>query len=128
MRVRGAEWAALLALGCLLASSPALAAGKSCFYARNVGGFSAPNDRTLYVRAGVRDVYELKLFSTCLDIGWVNSLALVSRPSSFICEGSNVDVDVVTRGSGFGRQRCPVTTVRKLTPEEIAALPKRDRP
>ena len=29
---------------------------------------------------------------------------------------------------GLGRQRCPVTEIRKLTPDEVAALPSGARP
>ena len=36
--------------------------------------------------------------------------------------------DVVVHDIGIGRQSCPVTGVRKLTPDEVAALPKNARP
>jgi hypothetical protein len=39
-----------------------------------------------------------------------------------------MDAEVITHSPGLGRQRCAVRNVRKLTPEEIAALPKRGRP
>lgn len=108
--------------------APPKKAARACFPVRSANGFKAPDDRTLYVAVGVRDVWRLDMFGNCFDLDWVNGLALVSRPSSFVCEGDNVDVDVVTRGTAFGRQRCPVTSVRKLTAQEVAALPKKDRP
>ena len=126
--------AALVALG-VAASSPAFAADKdklpadaaqrSCFYTRNADGFAAPDDKTLYVRVGVRDVYRFDMFAPCLDLDWNQRLALVSRSSSWICSG--MDADVITH-SPIGPQRCPVRHVRKLTPEEVAALPKKARP
>ena len=85
-------------------------------------------DQNLYLRVGAHDIYRAKLFSSCFDIAWVHRLALVSRSSSLICEGPNLDVDVVVRSVGIGRQRCPVTSIRKLTPDEVAALPNGARP
>jgi hypothetical protein len=101
------------------------AAKRACFFTRNVNGFAAPDDRTLYVRVGVRDVYKFDMFGSCPDIDWNQSLALVSRPSSSICSG--MDAEVISH-SAIGPQRCPVRNVQKLTAEEVKALPKRARP
>ena len=124
--------AALLTLGAA-ASTPALAKDKApgasaqhaCFFTRNADGFAAPDDKTLYVRVGVRDVYKFEMFGTCPDIDWNQRLALVSRASSSICTG--MDAEVITH-SPIGPQRCPVRNVQKLTPEEVAALPPKARP
>jgi hypothetical protein len=97
-----------------------------CFYTRNVTSFAAPDDKTLYVRVGVRDVYRFDMFGTCPDIDWNQRLALVSRGSSWICNG--MDAEVITHATGLGHQRCPVAHMHKLTPEEVAALPRRARP
>jgi hypothetical protein len=39
-----------------------------------------------------------------------------------------MDAEVVTHAAGIGRQKCMVRHMRKLTPEEVAALPKHARP
>lgn len=108
--------------------SKAPKARNACFTARNVNNFAAVDDQNLYVRVGVRDVYHLTMFGNCFDLSWVNALGLVSRGGSFICEGDLTGVDVVTREAGGRPMSCPVSNIRKLTPEEIAALPKRARP
>jgi Family of unknown function (DUF6491) len=100
----------------------------SCFWANRIQNFAAVDQRNLYLRVGIHDIYRAKLFSNCFDISWVHRLALVSRSSSLICEGPNLNVDVVIRDVGLGRQRCPVTEIRKLTPDEVAALPSGARP
>jgi hypothetical protein len=100
----------------------------SCFWASRVENFAAVDQQNLYLRVGIKDVYQAKLFSTCLNLDWVHRLALVSNPSSLICEGPTMNLDVVVRDAGAGRQRCNVTNVRKLTPDEVAALPKGARP
>jgi hypothetical protein len=97
-----------------------------CFYTKMVSGFSAPDDKTLYVRVGAREVYRFDMFGHCPDIDWNQNLALVSRPSSWICNG--MDAEVITHSPGIGQQRCPVAHMQKLTPEEVAALPRRARP
>jgi hypothetical protein len=122
----------VLALSGLAVQTPALAqpkpkTGGACFYGSNADGFSAANDRTVYVRAGIRDVYELKLFAPCIDVDWAQHIALRSRSGDFICEGNNVDVEVITP-SPIGHQRCQVTSVHKLTEADVAAMPKKDRP
>ena len=106
-------------------AEPAKAPARSCFSANNVSNFSAPDDQTVYLRVGVRDVYRLDLFSRCTDIDWNHGIAIVSRGGSSICSG--MDATIVTKGP-IGPQRCEVRTVTKLSPEEIAALPPKQKP
>lgn len=120
------------ALPGLMAQTPATAApdkpSNACFYGHNADGFSAKGDRTVYVRAGIKDIYELTLFAPCLDIDWAQHIALKSRGGDdFICEGTNVDYEIISP-SVTGRQRCEVSSVHKLTDAEVAAMPKKDRP
>jgi hypothetical protein len=125
---------ATAAVAALAIASPAFAAGgqskppqphRDCFWAQNVNGFAAPDEHTVNIKVGVHDVYQMELFGTCPDVDWNNRIALVSRGSSNICSG--LDAEIVTR-SPIGPQRCPVRNIRKLTPAEVAALPKRGRP
>jgi hypothetical protein len=111
---------------CAAAQAADKPAGKNqCFWARNVTSFAAPDEHTVYVRVGVRDVYKFDLMIPCPDIDWRQSLAIKSTTDS-ICTG--MDADIITRAPGLGRQRCPISHMQKLTPEEIAALPKRAKP
>lgn len=117
---------AMLLLATGQATAETAKAPKACFSARNVANFAAVDDRTLNIRVGVRDVYQLDLAAICPDIESQNEIAIKSRGSSFIC--SPFDATVIARGP-FGRsQRCEVRGIRKLTLDEIAALPSRDRP
>jgi len=97
-----------------------------CFVRRNINGFSAPNDRTVYIRVGVSDIWRLDLMTECTGLSFRNAFRLEARPATaWIC--SPLDATVIVRQTGIS-QRCPVTAMHKLTPDEIAALPKRDRP
>ena len=122
--------AALLTLAATAAGgadSPAKAPTQNqCFWTRNVTSFAAPDDHTVYVRVNSHDVYKFDLMGSCPDVDWNQRLALVSRGGSNICSG--MDAEIVTHATGLGRQRCPVQHMQKLTPEEIAALPKGARP
>jgi hypothetical protein len=102
---------------------------QSCFWGHDVENFNAPDDRHVYLRVGVNQVYALTLFAPCLDIDWNQSIGLVAQGGGdWICEGSGLNVEVVTHATGLGRQRCQVTSVRKLSPAEVTALPKKYRP
>jgi hypothetical protein len=114
-------------------SSPASAPARSsrpqraCFNVRMIDNFTAPDDSTVYIRANVNEIYRLKLFAPCLNVDWDQSIALQDRSgSSWICDP--MDAELLVHASGIGMQRCPVSELRKLTPAEVAALPKRARP
>jgi hypothetical protein len=119
---------AAIALAALAAAGSAHAAPRShqqCFYARNVNGFTALSDRVVNVRVGVGDIYQFELMTPCPDLRWNEGMGLISRGSDWICSG--IDAEVVSH-TPIGPQRCPVSHIHKLTPAEIAALPKRARP
>ena len=106
--------------------APAAKTDSQCFYGRDVNGFSAPDDHTLYVRVGVKAVYRFDLMSDCLNLTYRQSVALESGPGGdWIC--SPLDATVVYRDTGMP-ERCPVTAIHRLTDDELKALPKRDRP
>ena len=122
--------AAGLILALALSTAPAQAASpttpkRACFWVQNVNGWSAVDDHTVVLRTGVKEVYRLDLMGPCPDIEWSQDIGLVSHGSSSIC--SPLDATVIARGP-LGPQRCPVRAVTKLTPEEVAALPRKHRP
>jgi len=108
-------------------AAAAQGAGHACFLARNVDNFAPVDDTTVNLRVGVSRHFQLKLFSPCVDLDFSQRIALRTRGSSWICEGQANDVELFTP-SPAGRQRCTVTSVRKLTAEEVGALPKKQRP
>jgi hypothetical protein len=98
---------------------------RHCFWTRDVSNFSAADDRTVYIRVGVKDIYRLDLFSPCPDVDWTQKLAIESRGGSSICTGLDATLIVPSQ---IGTQRCMVRTVTRLTPEEVAALPPKSKP
>ncbi len=102
----------------------------ACFWRRDISNFAAVDQKTVYLRVGVSEVFKLDLFSDCLDLDFVHRIGLKSIGGfeSNLCEGPNPGVDVVVRDVGLGHMRCPVTNITKLTPADVAALPKGARP
>jgi hypothetical protein len=108
------------------AASTAAAAGRDCFLQRNINNFAAPDNRTLYVRVGARDVYRLDLMTNCVGLTFRNGITLKGSPTGgWIC--NPIDATVILRRPGMN-QRCPVSAIHHLAPAEILALPKRARP
>jgi len=117
---------AVLLVGPTLAAPRAEARGPGCFVRRDINGFSAPNDRTLYIRVGISQIWRLDLMTECTGLSFRQAFGLEAQPASpWIC--SPLDATVIVRQPGF-HMRCPVTAMHRLTPAEVAALPKRDRP
>jgi hypothetical protein len=123
--------AALIAGGIgLIAAAPAAEARsvkseRACFYASNVRGFTAVDNRVMNIEVGANDIYRFNLMGGCPDIDFANGIALVSKSSNFICAG--IDAEIVYRGPG-GPQRCLISNIRKLTPAEAKALPRKEQP
>lgn len=107
------------------AETPAAKPRTQCFWTHQVRNFASSDDRTINIRVGAKDIYRFEMFGHCTDIDWTHEIALVSRGGSSICAG--MDAEIVTP-TPIGPQRCPVRNIRKLTPDEIKALPKRARP
>ena len=99
--------------------------GRSCFYARNVSSWAAGDDTTVNLRVNVRDYYQLKLLGPCPNINWDEAIGIEHRGSDWICSG--LDATIISRGH-VGPNRCPAVSVRKLSPEEVAALPPKQKP
>ena len=98
---------------------------RACFWAREANNFAYQSPDTVNLRVGVRDVYQLKLFGPCDDISFANVVGFDTRGASSVCDG--LGIDLIVRGP-LGPQRCPVRSLRQLTPDEIAALPRGSRP
>lgn len=117
------------------ATAPALAEtakdaprpARSCFYLSDWDGWSAPDRDTLYLRVRNREVYRVDLShgTSQLTAPGVHLVSIV-RGSDSVCRPMDLNLRV-SDGSGFA---LPIMakTITKLTPEEVAAIPKRDRP
>lgn len=138
---RASVWAAAAAAvtfaaiaGCAETSDPNSAGSQGaartaprCFHASNARNFRSVNSTTVHVRVGRQDFYRLDLLGPCPDLDFSLRMGLQTRGSSQICSGSALGTNIVVRGAR-GPVRCPVRMVTALTPEQVAALPARERP
>jgi hypothetical protein len=95
-----------------------------CFRPSMARNFTVPNDQTLYVRAPNADVFQINA-AACRDM--THSLSIALNPvgsSSRLCVGDQATL----ASASTGVVPCRVNVSKKLTAEEIAALPSRDRP
>ena len=123
-------FAALLCAGAAAAAAaPTAPAGRPCFLSRDWEGWSAPGDGdALLLRINSRDVYRVELIPGSHarkdgDTFLVNRV----RGSNWIC--SHLDLDLTLNDhSGIMRQPLIAKSLRKLTPQEIAAIPRKDLP
>ena len=95
--------------------------GRQCFHAGSVNDFDARGDDVIDVRSGANRYFRLQLFPGCPNTNWTRQVALrTTSGSSWICQG--FDAELIVPEPGIGPQRCLVTSVRRLSEAEVAAL------
>ena len=106
-------------------AQPSRESGGRCFYTHDITGYSAVDDHTLLVRVG-RDIYRAELMSNCPGLTFRHTLVLkTATGSGSVCGAIDLDVGFTDHGMA---EKCPVASLRRLTPAQVAAIPKRDLP
>ena len=95
-----------------------------CFYLSDWQGWSAPSENVIYMRVRMHDIYRLDLSagSSLLQSPAVHLVNKV-RGSDSVCWPLDLDL-AVSDGMGM-RMPLMVKAISKLTPEQIAAIPKK---
>jgi hypothetical protein len=96
--------------------------GEGCLRSQWLRNHTVGDQNTLYFDYNGKDTYKLTMTNGCLA-GVVSSdpIVLSSHSQSLMCKP--IDWDITARGI-----RCIVGSVTKMTPAEVAALPKGKRP
>jgi len=125
--------AGLLAAAVALLAGPALAAHDSgprtpCFYITQWQGWKSPSPNVLYLGVNTHDVYRVDLSAGSPQLQWPD-MHLVSRVvgSDSICTALDLQLEVADDHGGF-REPLIASKLTKLTPDEVAAIPKKYRP
>ncbi|MGZ6016404.1 MAG: hypothetical protein ACXWKM_11725 [Phenylobacterium sp.] len=118
---------ALAAIGALALAAPAFAqpggAVPDCFLTRDVRNHTVGDDHTMFIDVGGRAVYRVDMSNNCFA-GSTSSDPYVLRDRAGMGRICHIlDFDVAVRGN-----RCIVAGMTKLTPAEVAALPRKLRP
>lgn len=97
-----------------------------CFFSRDWMGWRAPDDHTLYLRVNVKDIYRVDLVGGSSSLLWPDShLISEVRGSDSICNPIDLDLKVA---NDHIVEPLFVKALTKLTPEQIAAIPKKYLP
>ncbi len=126
--VAGALATALVSIqaGAVLAA-PETPARTPCFFVTQWDGWKSPSPKVIYLGVNMHDVYRLDLAAESSHLQWPDAhLISEVRGSSSICTALDLQLSVSDTG-GFREPLFP-TKLTKLTPEEVAAIPKKFRP
>ena len=102
----------------------------ACFSPRDIANFRTPDLSVVTLRIGrAGEVFKLEFSSACPNIDWTYGFTIRGGARE-VCEGQDQEVEIVpsrTSDSGLAT-RCRIIGVQRLSPAEIAALPRGDRP
>ena len=118
--------ATVLTLAGVSASAASAQAAQKCFFITQWQGWSSPSPTVLYLRVN-RDIFRVDL-SVGSDYLRSPNMHLVSKlsGSTSICTPLDLNLEL-SDGQTF-RQGLIAKAITKLTPEEAAAIPPKDRP
>jgi hypothetical protein len=109
------------------ATKPVDRTGRDCFNANFISGYTAVDEKTVRVSAGVKREYDLDIEGpNCSDIKWTNSIVIVSKPSAWVCVGDKFSGDVRFHNSTTSSvMSCYIKDVRRyVKPAPTSTAPK----
>ena len=100
---------------------------RQCFSASRIANWAKVDDKTVNLRIEGGAYFQVILAGMCLKAARSSSSALsfATRVSDDVCEPNDLTVVVAT---GIAPLRCSVDSLRRLSPAEVAALPKKQKP
>jgi hypothetical protein len=99
-----------------------------CFFINQWNGWKSPSPRVIYLGVNLHDVYRLDLAADATELDWPDShLVSVTRGPDTVCSAIDLNQLSVSDNHGFKEPLFP-SKLTKLTPDEIAAIPKKYRP
>jgi hypothetical protein len=121
--------ASALAAATLTGALPAGAQpGGSCFRTTQWYGWKAPDDHTVYLNIGNNRVFKVDLAGACpaLTTGDAKIVSIDRGSNGLIC--SPLDLDLHVSMGDHILTACIVHGLSELTPDQISAIPKNQRP
>jgi hypothetical protein len=100
----------------------------TCFYANQMDGWRAADNKTVFVRANLNRYFRLDMASSCQALLWPDAhLVMNVRGPDTICSAIDWDLKVSNSVHGIP-EACIVKTMTPLSPAEAAAIPKQFKP
>ena len=98
-----------------------------CMRSQEIRNHTVVDKNTLLLNVNGKGVYRVTMRGACLA-GAISSDPIITRSppgSTIICKP--IDMDVAISNGGFATP-CIVESIAKMTPEEVAALPRKLKP
>jgi hypothetical protein len=98
-----------------------------CFLARDFESWrAAPDAKSIYIRVDHKHFLRLELATACPTLTWPDArLITIRHGATDLCDAHDWDLKVSMGGIPVP---CRVKKVVQLTPEEVAAMPKKQLP
>ena len=110
-------------------AAPGTAPLKRCFYASQWQGWHAPNEHMMYIRVNMHQIYRVDFAASCQELTWPDvHLVSTFRGSDSVCTPLDLDIKVADSSPHGIATPCIASGLSELSPEEIAAIPKKDLP
>ena len=105
--------------------------GADCFRTHDITNHTIGDDHTMYVGVNNHDVYRLEMAGACLAAASSTDPLVMREPpgTPYVCRPIDLDISITKGGLQTGIPTpCIVSSMARLTPAEVAALPQRLRP
>jgi hypothetical protein len=119
---------ALASLALALSATALSAHAADCFRTGQIRNHTVVDNSTALINVDDRSVYRVVTSGNCFA-GATTSDPLVMRSppgSTMVCKP--IDMDLGVKVGGGPTRRCIVGSITRLTPDEVAALPKKLKP
>ena len=101
-----------------------------CVYITQLQGDHPLNDRAVIFRANVNDFYRLDFAQRCVELTYPEPKLIITPAGGMglVCHAIDLDVKVGDQGPGSFAVPCIPSAFHKMTPAEVAAVPRKDLP
>ncbi|HTK35230.1 MAG TPA: DUF6491 family protein [Caulobacteraceae bacterium] len=118
--------AAAAILPAAASAQPAKPQARQCFLSRDWRGWKAIDDKSMYIRTGLNQIYRIDFSAGCPGLTSPNAHLITTSRSDNICSALDLDIKVSDL-QGFSTP-CIASKLSRLTAAEMAAIPKKLAP
>lgn len=100
-----------------------------CYFVRDIESWKPAADaKSIFVRIDLHHFVKLELASSCPTLTWPDARLITKWHSSSFCDALDWQLSVSQGPPGHFEVPCIVKKVVPMSPEEVAALPPKQRP
>jgi hypothetical protein len=105
-------------------------ADADCFRLSELQANHALSERAVLFRVNVSDYYRMEFSGGCPELRYPDPKLILTPAAGMdlICRPIDLDVKVGEQGPGVAPMPCIPTALHRLSPAEVAGLPKKDLP